>query len=297
LALVSMKELLEAGVHFGHQTRRWNPKMKRYIYGGRNGIYIVDLHQTVRLLDDACNFVRQQVVDGGAILFVGTKKQAQEAIGEAAGQCGMFHVNQRWLGGMLTNFTTIRQRVERMREVRRMRDEGELELRPKRERARLLDELAKLERILSGIEGMERLPAVAYIVDVKKERIALLEARRLEIPIVAIVDTNCDPDEVDYPIPGNDDAIRAIRLISGKIAEAALEGAREREALEAKAAAEAEESAAAAAQAAVAAAEAEAEAGMAEPVSDSDLAQEADFDELEASLGENDEALREKERA
>ena len=277
MALVSMKELLEAGVHFGHQTRRWNPKMKRYIYGGRNGIYIIDLHQTVRLLEDACDFVREQTAGGGAVLFVGTKKQAQEAILEAGSQCGMFYVNQRWLGGMLTNFATIRRRVERMRELRRMRDQGELELRTKGERARLLDELGKLERILTGIEGMERLPAVAYIVDVKKERIALLEARRLEIPIVAIVDTNCDPDEVDYPIPGNDDAIRAIRLMSSKIAEAALEGVREREALEAKAAAEAEETAAAAAEVAAAEAVAEAALAAAEPVSDADMAEsEAD---------------------
>ena len=273
MALVSMKELLEAGVHFGHQTRRWNPKMKRYIYGGRNGIYIIDLHQTVRLLEDACNFVRQQAVEGGSVLFVGTKKQAQESVAEAAGQCGMYYVNQRWLGGMLTNFTTIRRRVERMRELRRMRDQGELELRPKRERARMLDELAKLERILNGIEGMERLPAVSFIVDVKKERIALLEARRLEIPIVAVVDTNCDPDEVTYPIPGNDDAIRAIRLISSKIAESALEGVREREALEAKAAAEAEEAATAATQAAEAERRAEAELAAAEPVSVADLAE------------------------
>jgi small subunit ribosomal protein S2 len=268
-----MKELLEAGVHFGHQTRRWNPKMKRYIYGGRNGIYIIDLHQTVRLLEDACNFVREQTAAGGSVLLVGTKKQAQEAVFEAGSRCGMFYVNQRWLGGMLTNFATIRRRVERMRELRRMRDQGELELRPKGERARMLDQLVKLERILTGIEGMERLPAVAYIVDVKKERIALLEARRLEIPIVAIVDTNCDPDEVDYPIPGNDDAIRAIRLISSKIAEAALEGIKEREALEAKAAAEAEEAAAAAAEVAAAEAAAEAALGAAEPVSDADMAE------------------------
>ena len=266
MALVSMKELLEAGVHFGHQTRRWNPKMKRYIYGGRNGIYIIDLHQTVRLLEGAHNFVREQTAAGGAVLFVGTKKQAQESVVEAAARCGMFNVSQRWLGGMLTNFMTIRERVEHMKELRRMRDQGELELRPKRERARMLDELAKLERILSGIEGMERLPSVVYIVDVKKERIALLEARRLEIPIVAIVDTNCDPDEVDYPVPGNDDAIRAIRLVTSKMADAALEGAREREAMEAKAAAEAEE-------VAVAAAEQAEETAAAEPVSVADLAE------------------------
>jgi len=280
LALVSMKELLEAGVHFGHQTRRWNPKMKRYIYGGRNGIYIIDLHQTVRLLEKAYDFVREQTADGGLALFVGTKKQAQEAVAEGAAQSAMFYVNQRWLGGMLTNFATIRQRVEHMRELRRMRDAGELELRPKRERSRMLDELAKLERMLGGIEGMERLPAVVYIVDVKKERIALLEARRLEIPIVAIVDTNCDPDEVDYPIPGNDDAIRAIRLISTKIGEAAVEGAREREAIAAKAEAEA-------AEAAVVGEEEPEERAAAEPVSVGDLA------EGEAALAEPLESGRE----
>jgi len=265
-----MKELLEAGVHFGHQTRRWNPKMKRYIYGGRNGIHIIDLHQTVRLLEGACDFVRQQAAGGGTLLFVGTKKQAQESVFDAATHCGMFYVNQRWLGGMLTNFATIRQRVDRMLELRRMRDDGELELRPKRERARMLDELTKLERILSGIEGMNRLPSTVYIVDLRKERIALLEARRLEIPVIAIIDTNVDPDEIDYPIPGNDDAIRAIRLMSTKIAEAALEGVREREALEAKAAAEAEEVAVAAA---AEAAQAEAEVAAAEPVSVADMAE------------------------
>ncbi len=270
MALVSMKELLEAGVHFGHQTRRWNPKMKRYIYGGRNGIYIIDLHQTVRLLEQACQFVRAQAAAGGLVLFVGTKKQAQDAVAEGAAQSGSFYVNQRWLGGMLTNFTTIRQRVEHMRELRRMRDAGELELRPKRERSRLLDELAKLERMLGGIEGMERLPAVVYIVDVKKERIALLEARRLEIPIVAIVDTNCDPEEVDYPIPGNDDAIRAIRLMSSKIGEAAVEGTREREAVAAKLAAEAGAEAAAGAPAGR---EEPEESAAAEPVSVGDLAE------------------------
>jgi len=285
LALVSMKELLEAGVHFGHQTRRWNPKMKRYIYGGRNGIYIIDLHQTVRLLEGACNFVREQTAAGGSVLFVGTKKQAQESVSEAATQAGMFSVSQRWLGGMLTNFSTIRRRVERMKELRRMRDDGELELRPKGERARMLEQLAKLERILSGIEGMEQLPAVVCIVDVKKEHIAVLEARRLEIPIVALVDTNCDPDEVDYPIPGNDDAIRAIRLVSSRIAEAALEGAREREALEAKAAADAEAAAAAEPVEAV-------EETAAEPVSTADLlAAETDSAHLAQETGQPLEAF------
>jgi len=269
--VVSMKLLLEAGVHFGHQTRRWDPRMKQFIFTQRNGIHIIDLQQTVIKLNEAYGFVRDLAANGGTLLFVGTKKQAQEAIETEARRASMYYVNQRWLGGMLTNFTTIRRRVERMRELRRMRDQGELELRPKRERARMLDELAKLERILNGIEGMERLPAVSFIVDVKKERIALLEARRLEIPIVAVVDTNCDPDEVTYPIPGNDDAIRAIRLISSKIAESALEGVREREALEAKAAAEAEEAATAAAQAAEAERRAEAELAAAEPVSVADL--------------------------
>jgi small subunit ribosomal protein S2 len=290
-----MKELLEAGVHFGHQTRRWNPKMKRFIYGGRNGIYIIDLHQTVRLLEDACTFVREQTLAGGVTLFVGTKKQAQEAVQEAAQQCGMFYVNERWLGGMLTNFATIRRRVERMKELRRMRDAGELELRPKGERARMVDELAKLERILIGIEGMERLPAVIYIVDVKKERIAVLEARRLEIPIVAIVDTNCDPDEVTYPIPGNDDAIRAIRLISSRIAESVAEGRREREALEAKAAAEAEEAAAARAVAAEAA-KVEAEAVAAEPVSAAEVEQDVDFDLLGDAVADDLERALERDR-
>jgi small subunit ribosomal protein S2 len=259
--------------------------MKRYIYGGRNGIYIIDLHQTVRLLESACNFVREQTAAGGTVLFVGTKKQAQESVSEAATQAGMFSVSQRWLGGMLTNFSTIRRRVERMKELRRMRDDGELELRPKGERARMLEQLAKLERILSGIEGMERLPTVVCIVDVKKEHIAVLEARRLEIPIVALVDTNCDPDEVDYPIPGNDDAIRAIRLVSSRVAEAALEGTREREALEAKAAADAE-----------AAAEAEpveaVEETAAEPVSTADLlAAETDSAHLAQETGQPLEAL------
>jgi len=229
LPLVTMKELLEAGVHFGHQTRRWNPKMKRFIYAGRNGIYIIDLHQTLKRLEEARNFLQGVAANGGSVLFVGTKKQAQEAIREAAQQSGMFYVTERWLGGMLTNWKTISQRIERMQELRRMEEDGSLERRPKKERARLMDEKAKLERVLSGIEKMPGPPQAIFLVDLRQEQIALLEARRLGIPIVAIVDTNCDPDEVDFPIPGNDDAIRAIRLVTTKMAESVLEGRAEHE--------------------------------------------------------------------
>jgi small subunit ribosomal protein S2 len=243
-----MKELLEAGVHFGHQTRRWNPKMKRFIYAGRNGIYIIDLHQTLKRLDDAYQFVRQVAANGGKLLFVGTKKQAQDAVRESSARCEMFYVTERWLGGMLTNHATIHQRIERLRELRKMEEDGTLSQLPKKERNRLMDLRAKLERFLSGIENMGGLPDAVFLVDLKQERIALLEARRLEIPVVAIVDTNCDPDEVDYPIPGNDDAIRAIRLMAGKMADAVLEGRAEHEsrqaeleAAEAVAAAEREE--------------------------------------------------------
>ena len=218
-----MKELLEAGVHFGHQTRRWNPKMKRYIYGGRNGIYIIDLHQTLKLFEEARQFIQDTVAAGEIVLFVGTKKQAQEAIEDAAKRCGMFHVNQRWLGGMLTNFETIRQRISRLRELRKMEADGVLERLTKKEAAKIRDETEKLERVLGGIKDMPKLPGAVFIVDLKKERIALAEARKLEIPVVAIVDTNCDPDEVDYVIPGNDDAIRAIKLISNKLADAIIE--------------------------------------------------------------------------
>jgi small subunit ribosomal protein S2 len=230
-----MKELLEAGVHFGHQTRRWNPKMKRFIYGGRNGIYIIDLHQTLKLLEEAYDFVRQSAADGGNVLFVGTKKQAQEAVRESAERCEMFYVTERWLGGFLTNYQTIRQRIERLRELRRMEEDGSMAQRPKKERARLTELKLKLERVLSGIENMAGLPQAVYIVDLRQERIALLEARRLGIPVVAIVDTNCDPDEVDYPIPGNDDAIRAIRLMTTKMADAVMEGRAEYEARQARA--------------------------------------------------------------
>jgi small subunit ribosomal protein S2 len=247
LPLVTMKELLEAGVHFGHQTRRWNPKMKRFIYGGRNGIYIIDLHQTLKRLEQAYNFVRQVAAEGGSVLFVGTKKQAQDAVRENADRCQMFYVTERWLGGMLTNHRTIHQRIERLRELRRMEEDGSLSRLPKKERNRLMDLKVKLHRFLSGIEDMGGLPGALFVVDLKQERIALLEARRLNIPVVAIVDTNCDPDEIDYPIPGNDDAIRAIRLMVGKMADAVLEGRAEHESREAEERA-AEEAAAAAAE-------------------------------------------------
>lgn len=223
MSSITMKELLEAGVHFGHQTRKWNPKMKRYIYGGRNGIYIIDLHQTLKLFEVARQFVQDAVAQGEIVLFVGTKKQAQEAVEESARRCGMYWVNQRWLGGMLTNFKTIQTRIARLNELKKMEEDGTFEKLPKKETAVLRDEANKLERFLGGIKDMPKLPGVVYIVDLKKERIALAEARKLEIPVVAIVDTNCDPDEVDYPIPGNDDAIRAIKLITGKIADAIAE--------------------------------------------------------------------------
>lgn len=220
---ITMKELLEAGVHFGHRTHRWNPKMKKYIYGGRNGIYIIDLHQTLKLFEDARKFIQDVVANGEVVLFVGTKKQAQEAVESAAKQCGMYYVNQRWLGGMLTNWRTIQTRIARLKELEKMESDGTLDQLPKKEAAKLREEREKLERFLGGVKDMPKLPGAVYIVDLKKERIALLEARKLEIPVVAIVDTNCDPDEVDYVIPGNDDAIRAIKLISGKIAEAIAE--------------------------------------------------------------------------
>ncbi len=223
MASITMKELLEAGVHFGHQTRRWNPKMKRYIYGGRNGIYIIDLHQTLKLFEDARAFIQEVVSNGEDVLFVGTKKQAQEAVEEAAKRCGMYFVNQRWLGGMLTNLRTIRTRITRLNELKKMEADGIFEKLTKKEAAQLREQADRLERFLGGIKDMPKLPGAIYIVDLKKERIALAEARKLDIPVVAIVDTNCDPDEVDYVIPGNDDAIRAIKLISNKIADAILE--------------------------------------------------------------------------
>lgn len=224
MAVVSMKQLLEAGVHFGHQTRRWNPKMAPYIFTERNGIYIIDLQRTVKKLEEAYNFVRDVAKEGGKILFVGTKKQAQETVKEEAERCGMFYVNVRWLGGTLTNFQTIRRRIERLKELERMEEEGTLELLPKKEVMALRKEKEKLERFLGGIKNMKQLPDALFVVDPRKERIAVAEARRLGIPIVAIVDTNCDPDEIDYVIPGNDDAIRAVKLITSKIADAVLEG-------------------------------------------------------------------------
>ena len=217
---ITMKELLEAGVHFGHRTHRWNPKMKRYIYGGRNGIYIIDLHQTLKLFEDARNFIQEVASSGETVLFVGTKKQAQEAVEGSAKACGMYYVNQRWLGGMLTNYRTIQTRIARLRELEKMEADGIFEKLTKKEAAKLREEREKLERYLGGIKDMPKMPGAIFIVDLKKERIALLEARKLGIPVVAIVDTNCDPDEVDYVIPGNDDAIRAIKLISTKLSEA-----------------------------------------------------------------------------
>lgn len=224
MAVISMKQLLEAGVHFGHQTRRWNPKMAPYIFTDRNGIYIIDLQKTVKKVEDAYNFVKQLVMDGETILFVGTKKQAQEAVREEAERCGMFFVNQRWLGGMLTNFQTIRKRIDRLHELEKKEASGVLEVLPKKEVAELMHEKERLNKFLGGIKNMKRLPGTIFVIDPRKERIAVAEARKLGIPIVAIVDTNCDPDEVDYIIPGNDDAIRAVRLLTGKMAEAALEG-------------------------------------------------------------------------
>ncbi|NLI60979.1 MAG: 30S ribosomal protein S2 [Clostridiales bacterium] len=224
MAVVSMKELLEAGVHFGHQTRRWNPKMKPYIFTERNGIYIVDLQKTVRKMEEAYNFVRDLAAEGQEILFVGTKKQAQESIEYEAQRCGMHYVNQRWLGGMLTNFNTIRTRIDELHRLNQMEQDGTFEVLPKKEVIKLLLERDKLERNLGGIRNMERLPAAIFVVDPRKEKIAIAEARNLGIPIIAIVDTNCDPDEVDYVIPGNDDAIRAVKLITSRIADAVLEG-------------------------------------------------------------------------
>lgn len=224
MAVISMKQLLEAGVHFGHQTRRWNPKMARYIFTERNGIYIIDLQKTVRKVDEAYNFIRSVSEDGGSLLFVGTKKQAQDSIREEAQRCEMFYVNERWLGGMLTNFHTIQKRIQYLRSLEKMEEDGTFEVLPKKEVAKLKAEKEKLNRFLGGIKDMKKLPAALFVVDPRKERIAIAEARRLKIPIVAIVDTNCDPDEIDYVIPGNDDAIRAVRLLSSKMADAILEG-------------------------------------------------------------------------
>ena len=224
MAVVSMKQLLEAGVHFGHQTRRWNPKMAKYIFTERNGIYIIDLQKTVRKLEESYNFIRDISVEGKSVLFVGTKKQAQSSVKEEAERAGAYFVNARWLGGMLTNFRTIRGRVERLYQLKRMAEDGTFDLLPKKEATKLSLEIEKLEKYLGGIAEMKALPGALFIVDPRKERIAVSEAKKLGIPIVAIVDTNCDPDEVDFVIPGNDDAIRAVKLISQAMANAYLEG-------------------------------------------------------------------------
>ena len=221
---VTMKELLEAGVHFGHQTRRWNPKMGPYIFGARNGIHIIDLQKTVQFFKTAYNYVVERVADGGLVLFVGTKKQAQDAIAEEAKRCGMFYVNHRWLGGMLTNFSTISRSIARLKEFEAMKEDGSLRRFPKKEVLMMEKKAAKLERSLGGIKNMGRLPDIVYVVDPRKEDIAVMEARKVHVPLVSIVDSNCDPTEVDYPIPGNDDAIRAIRLLTSRVADAVLEG-------------------------------------------------------------------------
>lgn len=223
MAVISMKQLLEAGVHFGHQTRRWNPKMSRYIFTERNGIYIIDLQKTVHKVDEAYNFIRSVAAEGKSVLFVGTKKQAQDSIKEEAQRCGMFFVNERWLGGMLTNYPTIQQRIDYLRKLEKMEEDGTFEVLPKKEVAKLRAEKIKLDRFLGGIKDMKKLPGALFVVDPRKERIAVAEARRLKIPIVAIVDTNCDPDEIDYVIPGNDDAIRAVKLLASKMADAIIE--------------------------------------------------------------------------
>ena len=224
MAVISMKQLLEAGVHFGHQTRRWNPKMAQYIFTERNGIYIIELQKTVRKIDEAYMFIRDLALDGKTVLFVGTKKQAQESIESEAKRCNMFFVNNRWLGGTMTNFRTIRTRIERLNNIDKMEREGQFELLPKKEVIKLQAEREKLEKNLGGIREMKKLPGALFVVDPRKEHIAVAEARALNIPIVGIVDTNCDPDEIDYVIPGNDDAIRAVKLIAGKMADAILEG-------------------------------------------------------------------------
>ncbi len=224
MAVISMKQLLEAGVHFGHQTRRWNPKMAPYIFTERNGIYIIDLQKTVKKIDEAYAFIKDTVADGGSILFVGTKKQAQDAIREEAERCGMFFVNQRWLGGLMTNNKTIQKRIDFLRDMEKMEEDGTLDLLPKKEVAQLQGKKEKLEKFLGGIKEMRDLPGALFVVDPKKERIAVAEAKKLSIPIIAIVDTNCDPEEVDYVIPGNDDAIRAVKLLVARMADAVIEG-------------------------------------------------------------------------
>ena len=241
MAVISMKQLLEAGVHFGHQTRRWNPKMAEYIFAERNGIYIIDLQKTVRKVDEAYRAVGEAIANGGEMLFVGTKKQAQDSVRDEAIRCGMYYVNERWLGGMLTNFKTMQARVARLKDLEKMCEDGRMEALPKKEVAKLMHELEKLQRNLGGVKSMRRVPDIMFVVDPRKEHLAVQEARNLGIPIVAIVDTNCDPDEIDHVIPGNDDAIRAIKLIAGRLADAVLEA---RQGLETAAAAAAEEAAA-----------------------------------------------------
>ena len=234
MAVVSMKSLLEAGVHFGHQTRRWNPKMARYIFTERNGIYIIDLQKTVKKVEEAYSFLRETAAAGETILFVGTKKQAQDAIKEEATRANMFYVNERWLGGMLTNFKTIETRIKRLKELEKMAEDGTFEVLPKKEVIGLRHEMDKLEKYLGGIKDMPKMPGAIVIVDPKKEKIAIQEAHKLGIPVVATVDTNCDPDEVDFPIPANDDAIRAVKLLISKLADAVIEGAQDTEAVEAE---------------------------------------------------------------
>jgi len=229
MSLVTMKELLEAGVHFGHQTRRWNPKMEPYIFGARNGIHIIDLQKTVQFFKTSYNYIMETVADGGLVLFVGTKKQAMDAISEEASRCGMYFVNHRWLGGMLTNYATISRSIERLRNFESMKEDGSLKRFPKKEVLIMEKKATKLERALGGIKNMGRLPDVVYVVDPRKESIAVKEARKMHIPIVAIVDSNCDPTEIEYPITGNDDAIRAIRLLTSRMADACIDGAKLRE--------------------------------------------------------------------
>ena len=224
MAVVAMKQLLEAGVHFGHQTRRWDPKMAEYIFQARNGIHIIDLQKTSKKLDEAYDFIREQAEEGKTVLFVGTKKQAQECMKEAALKCGMFYVDQRWLGGMLTNFDTIQKRIQRLKDLETMQEDGTFDVLPKKEVILLKKEMEKLEKNLGGIKEMNELPGVIFLVDPKKERIAILEAKKLGIPVVGLVDTNCNPEELDYPIPGNDDAIRAVKLIADVMANAVIEG-------------------------------------------------------------------------
>ncbi|WP_100373179.1 30S ribosomal protein S2 [Bacillus sp. FJAT-45037] len=223
MAVISMKQLLEAGVHFGHQTRRWNPKMDRYIFTERNGIYIIDLQKTVKKVESAYNFVRDLAADGGKILFVGTKKQAQDSVKDEAERCGMYFINQRWLGGTLTNFKTIQKRITRLKNLEKMQEDGTFDVLPKKEVILLKKEMDRLEKFLGGIKDMKGVPDALFVIDPRKERIAIAEAHKLNIPIVAIVDTNCDPDEIDYVIPGNDDAIRAVKLLTGKMADAVIE--------------------------------------------------------------------------